>query len=135
MEVVFSTQNRKKILHVPIPPEELEISFPHNNVTIDTANGGQLKLIGEAGLKGISFESWVPNEQKYSFVKSKVLAPELKSFFTTEKRNKRPVRIVLTYKNGYELHNELYAIDDFTFGYNRTGDMTYKLSLESLGDR
>lgn len=27
---------------------------------------------------------------------------------------------------------ELYAIDDFTFGFDRAGDMTYSLSLEQF---
>lgn len=133
MEIVFSANNRKDILHLPIIPEELEISFPHNNVVIDTATGGQLKIFGEAGLKAISYSSWCPMNNSPNYAKSKVLAPRLKEFFTQWKRKKKPIRIVITYKSGYELHNEEYAIDEFVFGYDRMGDLTYSLSLESLG--
>lgn len=135
MDVVFSGDSRKDILHIPIPPSELEISFPHNNMTINTAIGGQLKLIGQPGLKGISFESWAPIRAIYPFVKSNVLAPQLKEFFVKYKRKRQPIRIVITNKDGYELHNERYGIDNFTFGYDRVGDMPFKLSLESLGDK
>lgn len=134
MDVVFSADDRSDVLVIPIPPSEMEIGFPHNNINIDTADGSTLKILGNPSLKSVAFSSWVPVTRAYSFMQSNVYAPRLKEFFVKYKREKKPVRLVLTYSNGYELHNELYAIEEFNFGYNRTGDMTYTLKLESLGD-
>lgn len=128
MEIVFSAENRKETLHLPIIPEQFEVSFPHKVEVIETINEGEMSIIGNAQLKGISFECWVPSKS-YSFAKSNVLAPQLKEFFTKWKRKKRPVRIVVTSSSGWEIHNELYAIANFTFGYDRVGDMPYKLEL------
>lgn len=128
MDIIFTSENRKEVLHLPIIPEQLEIEFPHNNQTITTIDSGDINLIGQAGLKSIAFSSWFPSKV-YSFAKSKILAPQGKEFFTKWKRKRRPIRIVVTSKNGWEIHNELYAIEDFKFGYDRVGDMTYSLSL------
>lgn len=129
MEIVYSAENRKDILHLPIIPEELDIAFPHINMTIQTINEGEINIIGLPGLKTISYKSWIPN-RKYSFAKSNVMGPRAKEFFTKWKRKRRPIRIVITSKNGWELHNELYAIEEIIFGYDRVGDLTYSLSLK-----
>lgn len=131
MDIVFSAENRLETLHLPIIPETLDISFPHKNMTISTVSEGDLKIIGMPGLKGISFSTWFPMKA-YSFAKSNVTGVEGKAFLTKWKRKRRPIRVVVINKNGYELHNELYAIEDFTFGYDRAGDMTYSLDLEQF---
>lgn len=131
MEIVFTAENRKETLHLPIIPETFEVSFPHNNEVVTTISAGDMNIIGMEGLKTISFDSWFPN-RSYPFAKSKVLAQQGKDFFTKWKRKRRPIRIVVTSKGGWEIHNELYAIDNFTFGYDRVGDMTYSLSLSQF---
>src|SRR5690606_22667635 len=123
-EIVFSAENRKEILRLPIIPEKFEVSFPHKVEVIETIDAGEMSIIGNPQLKGISFETWAPNKS-YSFAKSKVMAPQLKEFFTRWKRKERPIRIVVTSSSGWEIHNELYAIANFTFGYDRVGDMPY----------
>ncbi|BAK15856.1 uncharacterized protein containing LysM domain [Solibacillus silvestris StLB046] len=128
MEIVFTDENRIEILHLPIIPETFDVSFPHNNETITTISDGDMLVLGLPGLKTIAFNCWLPNKS-YSFAKSKVMAQQGKDFFTKWKRKRRPIRIVVTSKDGWEIHNELYAIDDFTFGYDRVGDMPYSLSL------
>ncbi|EON70454.1 hypothetical protein [Lysinibacillus sphaericus] len=128
MDIVFSDENRNEILHAPIIPVELEVSFPHNNQVVSTINGGDINLIGQAGLKSLTFSSWFPIRE-YSFVKSKVLAPEAKEYFVKWKRQRKPIRVVITSKGGWEIHNELYTIEEFNFGYDRVGDMTYTLKL------
>lgn len=128
MEIVFTDENRKEILHLPIIPETFDVSFPHNNETISTIADGDMSVIGMPGLKKLSFDCWLPSK-RYSFAKSNLTAQQGKAFFTKWKRKRRPIRIVVTSKDGWEIHNELYAIDDFTFGYDRVGDMPYSLSL------
>lgn len=131
MDIFVSSEDRKEVLQLPIIPEELSVKVPHNNQTFSTISGGDIKLIGMSGLKAIAFDSWFPMKE-YSFAKSPLLGTEAKEFFVKWKRKRRPIRIVIVNNNGYEFHNELYAIDDFTFGYDRAGDMTYSLSLEQF---
>lgn len=134
MDIIFSADNRKETLHLPIIPEELDVSFPHNNEVFTTIDGGDINLIGKPGLKSISFASWFPMKE-YPFAKSSVLAPECKEFFVKWKRLRKPIRVLIINKNGYTFHNELYAIDDFTFGYDRVGDMTYSLKLSQFVEK
>ena len=129
LDIIFSNENRKEVLQLPIIPETLEVSFPHNNEVFSTVDGGDINLIGRPGLKSITLTSWFPMK-KYSFAKSPVLAPEAKEYFVKFKRERKPVRIVIVNKNSYTSHNELYAIEEFNFGYDRAGDMTYTLSLK-----
>lgn len=131
MDIVFSAENRKETLHLPIIPETIDIAFPHNNQVFSTIEDGDINLIGMQGLKSISFSSWFPMKEYY-FAKSKVTGEEGKAFLTKWKRKRRPIRIVITNKNGLELHNELYAIESFDFGFDRTGDMTYSLNLKQF---
>ena len=129
MNVIFSSEDRSETLQLPITPESLEIDFPHNNETFSTIDNGDITLVGRAGLKTISISSWFPMKP-YSFTKSDALAPECKEFFVKYKRERKPLRIVIYNNEGYTYHNETYVIDEFTFGFDRVGDMTYTLSLK-----
>lgn len=131
MDIFFSSENRKEVLQMPIIPEELSVKFPHNNQTFSTIADGDIKLIGMPGLKSIAFDSWWPMKE-YSFAKSSLMGTEAKEFFVKWKRKRRPIRVVIINNARYEFHNELYAIDEFTFGFDRAGDMTYSLSLEQF---
>ena len=128
MDIIFSSEDRKEILQLPIIPEELEVTFPHNNEVFSTVDGGDISLIGRPALKSITLNSWFPMKE-YSFAKSPILAPEAKEYFVKFKRERKPIRIVIINKVGYTFHNELYAIEEFNFGYDRVGDMTYTLKL------
>lgn len=131
MDIFISSEDRAEVLQLPIIPPELNIKFPHNNQTFSTISAGDIKLIGMPGLKAISLDSWFPMKE-YSFAKSPVLGTEAKEFFVKWKRKRRPIRIIIVNNAGYEFHNELYAIEEFTFGYDRVGDMTYSLTLEQF---
>lgn len=131
MDIIFSNETRTETLQLPIIPADLEISFPHNNEVFSTVDGGEINLIGNPGLKSIPIKSWFPSKE-YPFAKSKVLMQEGKEFFVKYKRIKKPLRVVVINNEGYAFHNELYVIEEFTFGYDRAGDMTYSLSLKQF---
>lgn len=131
MDIFVSSEDRKEVLQLPIIPKELDIKFPHNNQTVSTTSAGDIKLIGMPGLKGFVIQSWFPMKE-YSFAKSSLLGIEAKEFFVKWKRKRRPIRVVIVNTNGYEFHNELYAIEQFIFGYDPVGDMTYTLDLEQF---
>lgn len=129
MNIIFSNEDRSETLQLPIIPESLEVNFPHNNEVFSTVDGGDINLVGRPGLKSIQLSSWFPMKE-YSFAKSNVLAPEAKEFFVKYKRERKPLRIVIYNDSGYTYHNETYVIEDFTFGFDSVGDMTYSLSLK-----
>lgn len=131
MDIIISDQNRTETIQLPIIPENLEVSFPHNNEVFSTVDGGDINLIGRPGLKSISLSSWLPSKE-YPFAKSSVLMSEGKEFFVKYKRTRKPVRVVIVSDSGYTFHNELYVIENFTFGYDRVGDMTYTLDLKQF---
>lgn len=132
MDIFVSDENRKEVLQLPIIPKDFDgVKFPHNNQTFQTISDGDIKLIGMPGLKIISLNSWFPMKE-YPFAKSPLMGTEAKEFFVKWKRKRRPIRVIIVNNNGYEFHNELYAIDEFVFGYDRAGDMTYSLSLEQF---
>lgn len=132
MDIFISSENRKEVLQLPIiPPDFSGVKFPHDNKTFTTIDAGDIKLIGKEKLKAITLNSWFPMKE-YSFAKSPLLGTEAKEFFVKWKRKRRPIRVVIVNNAGYEFHNELYAIEEFTFGYDRVGDMTYSLILEQF---
>ena len=128
MDIIFSEENRSETLQLPIIPAELQVSFPHNNEVFSTVDAGDINLIGRPGLKSLTIDSWFPMRE-YTFAKSSVQGAEAKEFFVKYKRQRRPLRAVIINNAGYTLHNDLYAIEEFTFGYDRVGDMTYSLKL------
>lgn len=131
MNIIFSNEKRTESIQLPIIPEEIEISFTHNNEVFSTVDGGDLNLIGREGLKNFPIKSWFPSKS-YPFAKSDVLAPEAKEFFVKYKRKREPLRVVVISDSGYTFHNELYVIEEFTFGYDRVGDMPYSLNLKQF---
>ena len=128
MDIIISDQNRTETIQLPIIPERLDVSFPHNNEVFSTVDGGDINLIGRPGLKSISLSSWLPGKE-YPFAKSNLQMYEGKEFFVKYKRIRKPIRVVIISNSGYTYHNELYTIENFTFGYDRAGDMTYTLDL------
>ena len=131
MEIIISNENRTETIQLPIIPESLEVAFPHNNEVFTTVDGGDINLIGRPGLKSITLSSWLPGKE-YTFAKSPLLMYEGKEFFVKYKRTRKPVRVVIVNNNGYTYHNELYAIEEFSFGYDRVGDMPYTLVLKQF---
>lgn len=134
MDIILTTNDRSEILHLPIIPESIEVQFPHNNQTFTTISSGEINLIGLPALKTINFSCWFPMKP-YSFAKSSILGYEAKEYIVKWKRTRTPIRVVITNKEGRDVHNELYAIENFTFGFDRVGDMTYTLDLKQFVNR
>jgi hypothetical protein len=128
MNIVFSANNRKETLKLPIVPPELEWDYPQKNETFDTIERGEINLIGLPGLTTLSITSFFPMKS-YRFAKSKVLGKEAISFFIRWKKKRQPIRIVITSKSGLELLNISVSIERFVYGPDRTGDIKYTLDL------
>lgn len=131
MDIVISANNRAEVIVLPIVPENIEIAFPHNNEVFSTIGAGDILLIGKDGLRAFTISSFIPNKE-YPFAKSKVLAPQFKNFIAKWKKKGQPLRVVITRNDGSTFHNEAYAIEEFTFGLDKAGDMPYTLSLKQF---
>ncbi|MEH6940774.1 hypothetical protein [Bacillus sp. JJ722] len=131
MDVVFSANNRKETLKLPIVPEGLEWPRPQKNETFDTIQKGEIKLIGLKGLIRFSISSFFPMKP-YPFAKSKVMGKEAIAFFTKWQDKRQSIRVVITNKSGLELLNIPVTIENFTHGIDRAGDIPYKLDIEEF---
>lgn len=126
MDIFFSINNRKTVLQLPIVPSEFKIKSPFNNETWSTINQGDILLIGQRGLKSISFESFFP-KKKYKFARTdKYNGWEYAELLETWRDKRIPIRLVITNTK----INMLVLIDDFEYGpQDGTGDVYYSISM------
>jgi hypothetical protein len=128
MDIVFSANNRKEVLVLPIVPSDLSWDSPSNNETFDSIQLGTLNIAGLEGLISLSIQSFFPMKD-YPFVKSKKKGAECVNFFKKWKKRREPIRIVITSKNKKEWLNISVLIDNFTHGLDKAGDISYSLDL------
>lgn len=131
MNIYLSVNKRKQILKLPILPEEIKINSNRKNETFTTINFGDIKLLGEAGLKDTEIESFFPkNPKSYSFAREKKRKGwDCVKLIESWASKKIPVRLTIT---GTPI-NILMSIDSFEYGVqDGTGDIYYTLSLSEF---
>lgn len=130
MDVVLSFNNNKEIHILPIVPPNIPISMPSNNEVFESANKGEIKLIGFKGLIGVSITSFFPNKE-YGFIKKGASANgwQYVEFLKRMQDGRYPFRIVMTTKEGYEVLNSPVVIENFVFDVDKVGDIVYNLEL------
>ena len=70
MDIYLSVNNREQVICLPVLPAEFTVSKPQKNEVFETVDQGELKLIGKAGLKGITISSFFP-VRDYPFLKDR----------------------------------------------------------------
>ena len=111
MDIYLSINNREKVIKLPVLPEEFNITSPQNNEVFN-ACAGELNLIGELGLKSISWTSFFPcKEVKYS-KENKLLGWELVNELEELRKRKLPFRLIITDTP----INMAVTIDSFEYG-------------------
>lgn len=115
---------------LPHVPNDIEFSRDSGNETVETLSGN-IRIVGENGLKAVSWAGIFPVNKSYSWQKLGSLADgyEYIKFLENMKKNKMPIRVVITDKNFRTLNNELMSIDTFSYKKDRAGDYTYSISL------
>lgn len=61
MEIWLKTTEDKVM--IPVLPSSFQVQSPQNNETVTTVNGKEVTLIGERGLRSISWSSFIPREK------------------------------------------------------------------------
>jgi len=131
MDIFLSVNNREEIIQLPIVPEEFKIISPVNNETFTTINQGDIKLMGELGLKDLTIDTFFPVKE-YSFSRSNVyMGWEYIEMIESWIERKLRVRLVAT---GSPV-NIVMAIDNFEYGVqDGSGDIYYSLSISEFKD-
>lgn len=115
---------------IPHVPANIEITSDSDNETMETL-AGPIRLVGEDGLKQASWSALFPVNKNYSWQKlgSLIDGYDYIKFFDTMKKNKIPIRVVITDDSLRSLLNCLMSIDTFTYKKDKTGDYAYSIAL------
>lgn len=130
MDIVLSAENNKEIYILPIVPKDSpETNNPYQNETFGTING-EIKIIGEKGLRTLSLNSFFPNKE-YSYIKKGASSNgwEYVNWLLKKANEKKPIRIVISTKDGQERLNMPVTIDSLIYYVDKVGDIQYTLNL------
>jgi len=130
IKVFISINNNEEVIQLPVPPEDYAITSPWNN---EQVNGLQqsLNLIGMRGLQSVEIHSFFPAPgHDYPFLQNRSMWG-MEYVRTIERWRERrfPVRLVIIDPDGQKNVNMAATIDEFEYGQQKDGDITYTLKL------
>lgn len=127
MNIVFSSENKKQVMVLPIPPREIEIVENQNNSDF-LSLAGTIRIIGKSELIKISFSSFFPSKKLSYMSKGATDRPwEYVDFIKNARKKQIPIRVVIMYKS--RTINLAMTIDEFSHSVDRAGDIRYSISL------
>ncbi|QPQ30979.1 hypothetical protein [Lysinibacillus sp. JNUCC 51] len=129
MDIFLSINNREQVIRLPIVPSEFKVSSPMTNEVFTTVNQGDIKLIGQRGLKAISISSFFP-KRHYSFSRDRTYEGWKYVNIIESWIDKRvPIRLIITSTP----INLAMTIENFEYGpQDGSGDIYYSLSLSEF---
>lgn len=115
---------------LPHVPADIQYSSESENETVNTLDG-LLRLVGDDGLTKVEWAGILPVNKDYSWQKfgSLIDGYEYIKFFSTMKKNKLPIRVVIVDSDFKTLLNKLMSIDTFNFKKDKAKDYTYNIAL------
>lgn len=128
-DIFLSINNRKEIIKIPVLPKDYDIQSPQNNEKYNTVKYGDINLLGNKGLKTITWSSFFP-ARKYRFNRD----DSMKAYEYVEKieewRDKKlPIRLIIINTP----INLAVTIDDFTYKeQDGTGDVYYTIKFSEF---
>jgi len=128
VDIYLCVNNREQVICLPVLPSEFTITKPQKNETFETVSQGDLKLIGQAGLKGIIINSFFP-VRDYTFLKDRTYKG-FEYVYIIDKwiEAKYPIRLIITETP----INMVCCVDDFQYTIKRDGDLYYSLVLSQF---
>lgn len=132
MAVQIKIEFNKKVLTIPINPEELNLSRSAENEDIDIIGLGSITRKGHPGLYKLSIESFFPGQNSYFYtgVAPKSCVEFIDEIWKTENTNNNVAKIVTTglIKN----INMYFVIEDFEWDYKagEEDDIYYTLQIK-----
>lgn len=125
MDIVLSINNLEKVINFPVLPSEFTIQSPEQNETYQTIGIGEVNLIGDKGLKGISFSSFFPEKALTYSKNSEMFGWEFVNIIEELRDRKLPFRLVITETP----INMPVTIDNFEYGL-KAGRKDIQYSIE-----
>lgn len=128
MDIFISQNNRETVIQLPVFPEEFSVSLAQNNENFNTISQGELRLIGNTGLKGISFSSFFPfdDDNNAPYIRStQWFGHSYPAIFETMMLKRIPVRLIITETR----INLPMTIDQFEYKVGKSGDLDYTMQL------
>ena len=130
MDIYLSVNNRAEVFMLPVVPPSFKVLKPQTANTFETVSRGELLLIGQSKLKGISFSSFFPIQgHNYSFLRNRDMwgwdyVDKLDSWI----EQKLPIRLIITDTP----INIAVAISNFEYEIKSDGDLMYTLELSEF---
>lgn len=125
IEICFICDNDYIVMPI-VPNPGPEIEEPQNNEVFEAVTG-DLKIIGNMGLRTFTLESFWPT-RKYNFTRAYGTGGiQCLNFFTRKRKLLKPIRCIIVHANGEDLLNMLVLIDQFTHYTDKMGDIHYRL--------
>lgn len=134
MKVTISVDNNKKKMVLPyVTTDMLNISYGESsNENHDSVKYGQIKAFGAEPLAQVSISSIFPNgREPWAEPDSKTDPMTYIRFFRDYRKKRKPMRVVITRKNGKEVFNRLMALETIEISkIDRAGNYHYSLEFE-----
>lgn len=130
MNIIISDISGVSSLVFPIVPVDTTINANGKSETINAIDG-RFNIIENKDLKSINWNSILPVNKSYNFIKRGSLANGwiYVTFLELIKKYKLPVRIIVTTNAKAPVLNMLASIDNFSYNVDKTGDINYSISL------
>lgn len=128
MDIFISQNNRQTVVQLPVVPPEFNVSLDQNHENFNSISQGDLRLIGDVGLKGISFSSFFPldNDNNAPYIRStQWFGHTYVDIFEAMMKRKLPVRLTITDTK----INLPMTIDKFDYTVGKSGDVDYTMTL------
>lgn len=130
MDIFLSINSREQVIQLPVVPA-FKIPSPMNNEVYSTINQGDIKLIGQRGLKALTLESYFPAKD-YPFLRDRTYKGwEYVEIIEAWMDRRRPIRLIITNTP----INLPMTIENFECGPkdgDGSGDVYYSLSLSEF---
>lgn len=129
IDIFLSINNREQVIQLPIVPSEFFIDSPQQNETFNTITQGDIKLIGNRGIKTLSFDSFFPVKD-YPFTRDKSYSGwEYVEIIESWIDRRIPIRLIISNTP----INMAVTIENFYYGIrDGSGDIYYTLSLSEF---
>ena len=69
-EIAFAFEYDGRVVQLPITPEDIEITYPGNNKTVDVILLGEVNLLKTRKLATFTIKSWLPDEDWYPGIRT-----------------------------------------------------------------
>ena len=130
MNITITDKTGSTSLIIPIVPPEIPITKPSKNQVFETING-DLNIIGNEGLTETAWDSFFPcKEYPFAATGSSINGWDYVDFFNNAKKNKLPIRVVMTSKDRHTILNMLASIEKWEYKPDKVGDIKYSLGLK-----